>query len=58
MSLDDDLETSSKPDGLGVGLSIVRHLARNLGATFQISSADGRVLSQLGLSSPTRDTDG
>jgi signal transduction histidine kinase len=58
MDVDDELETSSKPDGLGVGLSIVRHLARNLGATFQISGAEGRVLAQLTLPSPNRDTDG
>jgi signal transduction histidine kinase len=55
---DDDLEMSTKPNGLGVGLSIVRHLARNLGATFSIACENGHVIAQLTLTAPTRETDG
>jgi two-component system sporulation sensor kinase B len=55
---EDDLEPSAKPDGLGVGLSIVRHLARNLGATFRIGSDAGRVVAELGIPLSTRENDG
>jgi signal transduction histidine kinase len=55
---EDDLESSVKPDGLGVGLSIVRHLARNLGATFRIGGDSGRVVAELGIPMSTRENDG
>jgi signal transduction histidine kinase len=53
-----DLESSAKPDGLGVGLSIVRHLVRNLGATFHLGGDAGAVVAELCIPISTRENDG
>ena len=58
LAAEDDLEGSLKPDGLGVGLSIVRHLARNLGASFRLGDGNRQVVAELGIPISTRENDG
>jgi signal transduction histidine kinase len=52
-----EIEATTKPDGLGVGLSIVRHLVKNLGGVFTIRNADACVVASLTIPTPNKEMD-